>query len=183
MRQARGRLEVAVQDKRIEVRAIGPHNRPQLTIHTNLREKAWVSKRLKHGTMQLPGEIDIAGAAIAEAEPQSIVAENLNGGDAHEVHHPILRQRIDRLRSTAILRPTPVRLQLRPMQRRPLAHELERTTRQIANEHRSGLDRNHRMVLGVLSMEMRRLVIVEIHRDHDAVEDADPGHDAIMIST
>jgi hypothetical protein len=40
MRQARGRLEVAVQDKRIEVDAVGPHDRPQFIIHTNLREEA-----------------------------------------------------------------------------------------------------------------------------------------------
>jgi hypothetical protein len=29
-------------------------------------------------------------------------------------------------------------------------------------------------------MEVGRLVIVEIHRDHDAVEEADAGHGAIM---
>lgn len=32
---------------------------------------------LEHGTVQLPGEIDIAQTAIAEAKPQSIVAEQL----------------------------------------------------------------------------------------------------------
>jgi hypothetical protein len=132
MRQARGRLEVAVQDKRIEVGAVGPHDRPQLIIHTNLREEARVSKRLEHGTVQLPGEIDIARTAVAEAEPQPIVAENLDRRDPHEVHDPILRQRVDRLRRATVLRPPPVRLQLPTMQRRPLAHELERTTRQLA---------------------------------------------------
>jgi hypothetical protein len=106
-REARGRLEVAVQDKRIEISAVGPHDRPQLIIHTNLREEARVGKGLEHGTVQFPGEIDIAGTAIAEAEPQSIVAENLDGRDAHEVHDPILRQRVDRLRSATILCPTP----------------------------------------------------------------------------
>lgn len=143
MRQARGWLEVAVQDKRIEIGAVGPRDRPQLIIHTNLFEEAWVGKRLEHGTVQLPAEINIAGTAIAEAEPQSIVAENLNGRDSHEIHAPILRQRVDRLRSATVLRPTPVRLQLPTMQRRPLAHELGRTTRKLANEHRAGLDRDH----------------------------------------
>lgn len=153
MRQARGRLKVAVQDKRIEVGAVGPHDRPQLIIHTSLREEAWVAERLEHGTVQLPGEIDIARTAIAEAEPQSIVAENLDIRDPHKVHGPILRQRVDRLRSTTIPRPTPVRLQLQAMQCRPLAHELKRTSRQLANKHPAGLDRDHRMMLGVLSME------------------------------
>lgn len=182
MRQARGRREVAVQDKRIEVGAVGPHDRPQLIIHTNLREKARVGKRLEHGTVQLPGEINITGTVIAEAKPQSIVAENLDGCDPHEVHHSILRQRVDRLRGATPLRANPVRLQLRTMQRRPLAHELERTNRQLAYEHRASFDRDHRMMLSVLSMEMGRFVIVEVHRDHDAVEDADPGHDIIMVS-
>ncbi len=116
MCQARGRLEVAVQDKRIEVGAVGPRDCPQLIVQTNLREEAWVGKRLEHGTVHLPGEVNIARTAVAEAEPQSIVAENLNGRDPHEVHGPILRQRVDRLRSATVLRPTPVRLQLRTMQ-------------------------------------------------------------------
>jgi hypothetical protein len=29
-------------------------------------------------------------------------------------------------------------------------------------------------------MEVWRLVVVEVHRDHDAVEEADAGHGAIM---
>ncbi len=36
------------------------------------------------------------------------------------------------------------------------------------------------MVLGVLGMEVGRFVIVEVHRDRDAVEVADPGHLAIV---
>jgi hypothetical protein len=31
-----------------------------------------------------------------------------------------------------------------------------------------------------LGMEVRRFVIVEVHRDRDAVEEADPGHFAMM---
>jgi hypothetical protein len=43
MCQARGRLEVAVQDKRIEVGTVGPYDRSKLIINTNLREEAWVA--------------------------------------------------------------------------------------------------------------------------------------------
>src|SRR5580704_4621207 len=64
------------------------------------------------------------------------------------------------------------------MQCHPLAHELERTTRQLAHEHRAGFDRDHRVMLSVLSMEMGRF---EVHRDHHAVEHADPEHSTIMI--
>jgi len=36
------------------------------------------------------------------------------------------------------------------------------------------------MMLGVLCVEMRWFMVIEVHRDHDAVEGADPGHDAMM---
>src|ERR1700704_954790 len=78
----------------------------------------------------------------------------------------MLRQRGDRLRSTAIPRPTPVRLQFRAVQRRPLAHKLERTTRQPSNEHRACLDRDHRMMLRVLGMKMGRLRSTAARSEH-----------------
>lgn len=56
----------------------------------------------------------------------------------------------------------------------------ERMTREIANEDGTAVDRDHRMMLGVLCVEMGWLMVVEVHRDHDAVEGADPGHDAMM---
>jgi hypothetical protein len=110
MREARSRLEVAMQDERVEVGAIGPYDRSELIVHPNLRKEIGVGKRLEHRTVQLSDEVDIAGTAIAEVEMQSVVAENFGRYDRYEVHDPILRQRVDRLRSTAILRPAPVRL-------------------------------------------------------------------------
>jgi hypothetical protein len=62
----------------------------------------------------------------------------------------------------------------------PLADELEGAGREAAHQYIAALDRDHGMVLGVSSMEVRRLVIVEVHRDRDPVEEADPGHRAIM---
>lgn len=182
MCEARGGLEVAVQHERVEVGAVGPYHRSKLIVHVNLREEVGVGERRKHRTMQLSREIDVTRDTIAEAEPQPIVTEHLDRCDSHDIHKPILGQRLNRLRSTAVLRPAPVRLQLRMVQRRPLAHELERATRQIADEHGTRVYRDDRMMLGVLSMEMRRFVIVEVHRDHDAVEEADPGHETIMTS-
>jgi hypothetical protein len=52
--------------------------------------------------------------------------------------------------------------------------------RQITDQYLAAIDRDHGMVLGVLGMEMRRFVIVEVHRDRDAIEVADPGHPAMM---
>jgi hypothetical protein len=64
----------------------------------------------------------------------------------------------------------PICLKLLAVEGRPLCHELERAARQFAHEHCRAVNRDHRMVLGVLRMEVGRLVVVEIHRDHDAVE-------------
>src|ERR1019366_2484308 len=74
----------------------------------------------------------------------------------------------------------PVCFELATVQIGPLRHELERASRQITDQHLAATDRDHRVVLGVLGMEMGRFVIVEVHRDRDAVEEADPGHLAIM---
>jgi hypothetical protein len=50
MREARGRLEIAVQDKRVKVGAVGPYDRSQLVVHANLRKEVWVRKGLEHRT-------------------------------------------------------------------------------------------------------------------------------------
>ncbi len=50
MREARGRLEIAVQHKRIEVGAIGPYDRAELIIHTDLGKELGVCQGLEHRT-------------------------------------------------------------------------------------------------------------------------------------
>jgi hypothetical protein len=69
MNEARCRLEVAVQNERIEVRSVGPRNGPQLVVHPNLRKEVSVSKWLEHRAVQLSCEIDITRAAIVETDP------------------------------------------------------------------------------------------------------------------
>jgi hypothetical protein len=49
----RGRLEVAVQGKRVEVGAVGPNDRSEIIVHPNLRKEVGVGKRLEYGTVQL----------------------------------------------------------------------------------------------------------------------------------
>jgi hypothetical protein len=62
-----------MQDKRVEIGAVGPYDRSKLIIDTNLCEEVGVAKRLEDRTVQLSTEIDIAGATIAEAQPQTRV--------------------------------------------------------------------------------------------------------------
>jgi hypothetical protein len=42
MREARGRLEVAVQNERVEVGAVGPYDRSELIVHPSWRKEVGV---------------------------------------------------------------------------------------------------------------------------------------------
>jgi hypothetical protein len=181
MDEVGGWLEVAVQHKGIEVGTVGPHDGPELVVYPDLREEVWIGERLKHGAVQLSCEIYISRAAIAEADPQPVVPKHLCGGNPHEIHRIILRQRVDRLRCPTALRSGPVCFKLAAVQVGPLCHEFERASRQATDEHFAAPDCDHRVVLGVLGVKMRRFVIVEVHRDRDAVEEADSGHAAMMV--
>lgn len=54
MGEARGRLEVPVQHKGVEVCAVGPYDRPQLVVHANLREEVRVGEWLEHRPAEFP---------------------------------------------------------------------------------------------------------------------------------
>jgi hypothetical protein len=178
--EAGGRLEVPVQYEWIEIGAVGPDDSAEFVVHPHLREEGRIAQRLEDRAMQLSGEIDVAPTAVAEAESEPIVAEHLNRRHGYEHHRSILRQRVDRLGNGPAVYALPIGLKLLTMEGCPLCHKLERTAWQFAHKHPHVVNRDHRMVLGVLCMEVGRLVVVEIHRDHDAVEEADAGHGAIM---
>ncbi len=180
MDETRGRLEVPVQHEGIEVGSVGPHHGAQLVVYSHLSEVARIGQRLEHGAVQLPGEIDVACAAVAEAKPELVVTKHIYRGDAYELHAPILRQRVDGLGRTPVLGPLPVGFQLIAVQTRPLGHKLERATRETANQHLIAADPNRRVMLGVLGMKVGRIVVVEVHRHDDPIEEADTGHGAIM---
>lgn len=103
--EARSGLEVPVQHERIEVGSVGPDDSAQLVVYPHLSEVAGIDQRLKDGTVQLPGEIDVACDAVAKAEPELVVTEHIYRGDANELHAPILRQRVDGLGRTPVLGP------------------------------------------------------------------------------
>lgn len=135
MDETRGRLEVPVQHERIEVGSIGPRDGAQLVVYPHLRKVVGIGQRLEHRAMQLPCEIDVACAAVAEAKPQLVVTKHVYRGDTYELHVPILRQRVDGLGRTPVLSPLPVRFQLLAVQTRPLGHELQCATRKTADKH------------------------------------------------
>jgi hypothetical protein len=100
MNETRGRLEVPMQHEGIEVGSVGPHDGAQLVVYPHLSEIAGIGQGLEDGAVQLSGEIDLACAAVAEAEPELVVTKHVYRGDAYELHPPILRQRVDGLGRT-----------------------------------------------------------------------------------
>jgi hypothetical protein len=66
------------------------------------------------------------------------------------------------------------------MQFSPFPDEPERACRQLTEERFSRRDHDLRLVLAVDGVEVRRLVVAVIHRDHDPVEGADPRHRCIV---
>lgn len=180
MNETRGGLEVPVQHEGIEVGSVGPYDSAQLLVYLHLSEVVRIGQRLEHGAMQLPGEIDVTCAAVAEAKPELVVTKHVYRGDAYELHAAILRQRVDGLGRTPVLGSLPVGFQLLAVQSRPLGHELERASRETADQHVVAADHNRRVMLGVLGVEVGRIVVVEVHRHDDSVEETDAGHGAIM---
>lgn len=101
MDETRSWLEVPMQHKRIEVGSVRPHDGSEFLVYSHVGEEVWIGQGLEYGTSQLPDEIDISRAAVAEAESESIVTKYLDGCDGYELHRLILRQGIDRLGMSA----------------------------------------------------------------------------------
>jgi hypothetical protein len=64
--ETRCRLEVAVKDQRIEVCAVGPDDGAQLVVDVYLSEEVRVGQWLEYRATKRSGEVDVAGAAVAD---------------------------------------------------------------------------------------------------------------------
>jgi hypothetical protein len=88
----------------------------------------------------------------------------------------ILFQRLNALYRLSVVQPAPVLHQLALMKRRPFEYHRRSTIREGALENRDRLDSDLSFAPGIIGMDMRRIVVVEIHSNHDAKEAADLGH-------
>lgn len=167
------RLEVAMQDKRIKVSAVGPDDGTELRIDAHFAEEVRVSKWLEDGSVQLPGKINLARAGIAEAKPQPVMAKHLYRSDIHILHRSSLAQRVDRVWGPSLLCQSPVGPQLVAVHTGPFAYQLVSAGGQATYKYTAVRDADGGVVLGVAHVEMGRLVIIEVHRDHDPVKETD----------
>jgi hypothetical protein len=80
------------------------------------------------------------------------------------------------LRRFVGMKPTPVFDQLRLVKSSPLDDQRQGTRRKIAPKHAGWPDLEPGFSTSVVGMEMRRLVIEEVHADHDPEESRDFRH-------
>ena len=79
-----------MKNEGVEVGSVRPNDGAELWIDAYLTEVLRISQWLKYRSVQLSCEIDIACAAIAEAEPEPVVTEYFDRGYVYEHHGSIL---------------------------------------------------------------------------------------------
>ena len=68
----------------------------------------------------------------------------------------------------------PVVPEFGPVLGRPLENQSQNTPGQMSCFYFQGIQADHRFLFGVTCVEVRWLVVIPIHRDHDAEEAAKP---------
>jgi hypothetical protein len=158
-----------VQELGREVGAIGPG---QGVVHGEPGEVLGIPERLEDRTFQGTGEIDLALESVIESDPDP-VATAMSRLD-HVYEHASL-QRGDRERLLAPLDEQPVLHQLASMQIVSL-HEVSEGSRGKASLDHAGRDQDLDPVFPVSRVEVGRIVILEVHLDHDSQEPTDLRH-------
>lgn len=124
-----------------------------------MREDGWISQQSKDPVEpQTLGEIQLALDPVLEAQVEPVAAQRLDLYDILQDH--------------VIL----IFFQLGPMRCRPLDYQAQSPWRQHASQHRTPLNVQYSPVLTIPHVEMRRRMIVVVHRYDDTKESADLGH-------
>jgi hypothetical protein len=88
----------------------------------------------------------------------------------------MLAKRLDSLQSLASRRQLPVEQEFIPVLGRPLDRETQCARREPPVEDFQPANRDLDFEFAVYGMEMRRVVIIDVHPDHDPEEARDLGH-------
>src|SRR5437763_16181124 len=110
-------------------------------------------------------------------EPAAILCTDDGGKGLHDVTSFKRRDLGERL---ADLHLGPIGFELGSMQYRPLANPPQRTLRSDAASPQLALEVERRVVTLMLSMEMRRLMFLVEHSDHNPKEYGDDRHDTAL---
>jgi len=173
-----GRLEIAVQDVRVHVRAVRPHDRPKFLVDTHLAEEFPISaKWLEYGSPELAFKIDLSRRTIVEGEPYDEAVERFNRSDPDSLRahgNGAIVSSGWRARAVSQFACSSGRCSS------ALADEPERSRWERADQRLERFDHDLRLMLAVDGVEVRRLVVAVVHRDHDPIEGADARHGFIV---
>lgn len=125
---------------------------------------------------EFTGEIELPHEAIGERNAERAAAKMLDIGDSGQRHVYRLLERLDPGQSGRLLGERPVHEEFVVMQASPLLDEAHRRFRELTTDRRPVVNADQCLVLGVDRMEVWRIVISEVHVDHDPVELAQPWH-------
>jgi len=162
-----------------DIRTIGPNDRSQFGINLDLPKLRRVFlQRIEDRTVEVGREIDDLLCSVRKDQANLESVENLHR--LHANHDVILHQGRDRLQGLGLPRKLPILRQLIAMLGGPLENQRGRSLRKRSLQDGQSVDGKRRFVFTVAGMEMRRRVIVVVHRDDDAEETADLWHAPIV---
>lgn len=165
-----------VENVRIEV---GP-GRPSQCPCNGINICSWehiVSVDLSQDSRQCTLEVKFSDQAVGENQFQYTSAEVFDTGDScGTAHSSILLERLDSRQSSWFLSQSPVFRKLGLMKHTPLLNEASCCSGKLSSEQRSVVDPHEGFVFGIDGVEMRRVVVAEVHVDHDPVELAEARH-------
>jgi hypothetical protein len=165
-----------VQDVGVEVDAVRPRDRASNRIDRDSSEDIIIVDRCEHAR-QCVGEVEFAHEAIGERDAQETRAEMLDGCDAGENGHVhTLLERLDPRQGCWLLGQQPVRKKFIAVKRSPLLNQARCSPGKVTSDRAAIVDTDQCFVLGVDRMEVRRVVISEVHVDRYPVELTQPRH-------
>lgn len=167
------------EDIGTDVRTIGPNNRSQLGINPDLPKLRRVFlEGIEDRAVEVGGEIDGPLRSVREEQANLESLENLHR--LHSNHDAVLHQGRDRLQGLGLPRKLPVQRQFIAVLGGPLEDQRGSSLRKRSLQDGESIDRKGRFVFTVAGMQVRRCVIVVVHRDHDAEKPADLRHAPIV---
>ena len=167
------------EDIGTDVRAVGPNDRSEFRIDSYLPKLRRVFLQgIEDWTVEVGGKIDGLLRSVREEQMNLESLENLHR--LHSNHGLILHQGRDRLQGLGLPRKLPVQRQFFTVLGGPLENQRGRSLRKRSLQDGQSIDREGRFMFAVAGMEVRRRVIVVVHRDNDSEETADLRHVPIV---
>jgi hypothetical protein len=121
-------------------------------------------------------EVQLTGNPVLEAQVEPVATQRSHFYDV--LHHDLTMtslQRLDRQQRHPRTRAAPILFECRAMRRRPFHNHTQYSIRQVP-KHGGRVDLQYSPMLAVSHVEVRRRVIVIVHRHDDTEEPTDLGH-------